>query len=606
MRILSDCKIAGLVVLAVGLASLVACGDDDSFSPVSKNRGYDYAYTSAKDLSKTPCDEMREGREAVIGRDKNRYECRYDYKDSVYIWVGDEDTLTAEGREFHRAESSSSKDDDDSSSSRSSSNRNSSSSYSSSYSSSSSRYSSSSYSSSSSWPMTFSSIEVNISVDSKEDFFNPDVEYGTLIDERDGKTYKTVTIGERVWMAENLNFADKDAYPILDGHSICFNDLESNCDLLGRLYDRAAAMNSASCDYEQNCDLGNTVVRGLCPDGWHIPTKQEAGDLLAFVDDDFEAAASATGWPAEYAGNNASGLSLVGAGNLSSHNFYHVGRYNMIWFYTADVSQWYMVFGKGNNHLQEYTSEKEFVSIRCVKGDGAVLSSSSVESSSSSMSTTYTTMTVPFTVESKEEFFNPDVDYGTLVDDRDGKTYKTVTIGKKVWMAENLNFADADAYPILEGHSICFNNMESNCDLLGRLYDRAAAMNSASCDSAQSCNLGTTVVRGLCPAGWHIPTKGEAEDLLSFANDDFSAVISTKGWKSGVAGTNTSGFSQVGSGNLSGNRFYHAGELAMLWFHTVSTSQWYLILENGKSKLQEYRYEPPHEREFVSIRCVMD
>ncbi len=96
---------------------LVACGDDESFSPVAKNRGYDYAYTTAKGLSETPCNEMREGREAVIGRDKDRYECRFDRSDSVYIWVGYDDTLTAEGREFHRVESSSSEDDEDSSSS---------------------------------------------------------------------------------------------------------------------------------------------------------------------------------------------------------------------------------------------------------------------------------------------------------------------------------------------------------------------------------------------------------------------------------------------------------------------------------------------------------
>ena len=118
---------------------LTACSDDDDFSPVSRNRGYDYAYTSTKGLSETPCNEVREGREAVIGRDKDRYECRFDRTDSIYIWVGEYDTLTAEGREFSRPESSSSEDEESSDRENSSSSRVSSSSYSSSYSSSSAR-----------------------------------------------------------------------------------------------------------------------------------------------------------------------------------------------------------------------------------------------------------------------------------------------------------------------------------------------------------------------------------------------------------------------------------------------------------------------------------
>ena len=103
-----------VAVLVLGTAFLTACGDDDDFAPVSRNRGYDYAFTSTKEFAEYPCNDVREGREAIVGRDKDSYYCEFDSRDSVYIWVGDTDTLTAEGREFHRAESSSSSDDEDS------------------------------------------------------------------------------------------------------------------------------------------------------------------------------------------------------------------------------------------------------------------------------------------------------------------------------------------------------------------------------------------------------------------------------------------------------------------------------------------------------------
>ena len=86
----------GLCALTAATAFFTACGDDDDFAPVSRNRGYDYAFTSTKEFAEYPCNDVREGREAIVGRDKDSYYCEFDSRDSVYIWVGDTDTLTAE------------------------------------------------------------------------------------------------------------------------------------------------------------------------------------------------------------------------------------------------------------------------------------------------------------------------------------------------------------------------------------------------------------------------------------------------------------------------------------------------------------------------------
>lgn len=80
---------------------------------------------------------------------------------------------------------------------------------------------------------------------------------GTFVDERDKKTYKYVTIGKLVWMAENLNFKIEDSW--------CYNDKKANCKKFGRLYNYDAAMRA-------------------CPEGWHLPSLNEWKNLFSVVE----------------------------------------------------------------------------------------------------------------------------------------------------------------------------------------------------------------------------------------------------------------------------------------------------------------------------------
>ena len=105
-----------------------------------------------------------------------------------------------------------------------------------------------------------------------------EVSYGSLTDTRDGKTYKTVRIGLQTWMAENLNYA----YGKGTTRSYCYKDKPANCRKYGRLYTWAAAMDSAAvfgeggkgCGYGRRC-TPTYPVRGVCPDGWHLPSDAE-------------------------------------------------------------------------------------------------------------------------------------------------------------------------------------------------------------------------------------------------------------------------------------------------------------------------------------------
>ena len=55
-------------------------------------------------------------------------------------------------------------------------------------------------------------------------------------------------------------------------------------------------------------------------------------------------------------------------------------------------------------------------------------------------------------------YLNPEIDYGEVVDERDGQVYKTIAIDTLVWMAENLNYADSINSPSLLGKNWCYNN----------------------------------------------------------------------------------------------------------------------------------------------------
>ena len=82
-------------------------------------------------------------------------------------------------------------------------------------------------------------------------------ETGTFTDKRDGQKYKTVKIGDYVWLAQNFN------YTVNNGAS-CYNDNEANCNKLGKLYTWNAAM-------------------AACPPGWHVPTRGEWDYLAKFA-----------------------------------------------------------------------------------------------------------------------------------------------------------------------------------------------------------------------------------------------------------------------------------------------------------------------------------
>jgi len=120
--------------------------------------------------------------------------------------------------------------------------------------------------------------------------------------------------------------------------------------------------------------------------------------------------------------------------------------------------------------------------------------------------------------------------FDTLIDGRDGKVYKTVKIGGRTWMAENLN--------IKKGGSRCYGNIKANCDKYGRLYDWETA-------------------KTVCPSGWRLPSDRQWYDLTAAAGGSRAAgkkLKSASGWNGGE-GTDDYGFSALPGGMWKQNEY---------------------------------------------------
>ncbi len=451
-------------------------------------------------------------------------------------------------------------------------------------------------------------------------------EYGTLTDERDGQTYKTVKIGDQVWMAENLNYSDSAKTASLKGKSWCYDNDSDNCVKYGRLYTWAAAIDSVKifteksldCGYGKTCALPDTV-QGICPSGWRLPRKADWETLFSAVGGQGTAGKilkTQTGW-----NNNGNGMDAVGfsgwpAGDgngRGSSNFKGDGTY--FWSSTESsehgayfVSLYYRIDSTFLNH-----NDKDYAySVRCVKESVGELPSSSVVSSSSVASSSSIAMAAPCKTESEDN-----CEYGTLTDNRDGQTYKTVKIGDQIWMAENLNYAYLQPTASLDSSSFCYNDSAEYCAKYGRLYTWAAAMDSVGtwstngkgCGNGKTC-LPTYPVRGVCPEGWHLPTQEEFETLINAVGGQSKAgkmLRFTSGWNSNGNGTDAYGFSALSVGwRYEYGSYYGNGEEVDFWssteYNNISAIYRYLHYDDENLLGENFG----SKRDGFSVRCLKD
>ena len=171
-----------------------------------------------------------------------------------------------------------------------------------------------------------------------------------------------------------------------------------------------------------------------------------------------------------------------------------------------------------------------------------------------------------------------------MLDSRDGQVYDTVTIGAQTWMAQNLNYETPNSF--------CYKDNPKNCAKYGRLYSWDAAMVA-------------------CPAGWHLPSLDEWNELFNVVGVTGSAgnvLKSTSGWDEDGNGTDAFGFNVLPAGSRGYEGISSSGEgtSAHFWSSTESISN---------NQAETVGFYSDEERVFsgstiyplkYSVRCVKD
>ena len=199
----------------------------------------------------------------------------------------------------------------------------------------------------------------------------------------------------------------------------------------------------------------------------------------------------------------------------------------------------------------------------------------------------------------KEARLNPEIVYDSMIDPRDGKVYKIVTIGEQIWMAENLNYSDSNKTEALKGNSWCYDNNANYCNVTGRYYTWSAA-------------------KEVCPPNWHLPTIEEYQALFKVVGSVKSQtgwVDMCHNWNVNPNGTDDFGFSVLPAGGIEGRHSRAVGMDALFWTSTEGYSLGYavpqLVTSFGSSSTCGdfsgcYSGSYCYSSIGMSVRCVKD
>jgi uncharacterized protein (TIGR02145 family) len=189
----------------------------------------------------------------------------------------------------------------------------------------------------------------------------------------DGNTYNTISIGTQCWIQSNLKVSkykngnaistglnDSTWRSTMSGAYTVFNNDNANDAIYGKLYNWYAVADN----------------RGLCPNGWHVPTDNDWKSLTNYLGGEFEAggkikSTGTTNWnsPNTSATNESSFSALPGGYRNIGGSFLNVRLDAFFWSATEYDSNY--AWARSLNYFDSYVSRTFYyktlgASVRCL------------------------------------------------------------------------------------------------------------------------------------------------------------------------------------------------------------------------------------------------
>lgn len=390
---------------------------------------------------------------------------------------------------------------------------------------------------------------------------------GSFVDERDGNEYRTIRIGGLNWMAENLRYSRMCYNSVCPANENCDNIIE--CSLgdkknrnvhnnVGEDYNQSfekqimrdfqemAAQNKKNEMLIQKCieskgedcsnlreksaDKSESDVKvepekigekytlkealsfasdgSVCPAGWHLPSAAEWKSLQIAVGDSRKLFSNNMS-SYRYKNNDNYGFSIMGENNFWSSDYLPLEKMSESELYKWSRKNGPKMVGVGekerNVYLDGYSGlddNRNYSYIRCVQGAS---NTEKVMARAAAVADSLTKIRNKYIYENG----------GTFVDKRDGQEYRSIQIGDRIWMAENLKF----------------ENRQSSA------HEPHLGLNNACLKDGGGCYYQWMLAQGrglpglaveACPSGWRLPDTSDVKALFRTVGGSKRAAKSLK------------------------------------------------------------------------------